>query len=170
MQKRRFFIMTILIFFVFLLSGCGKQNQASNVSGQATETSASTLEPYLVGEKLLQFLPDEKLKRLPDVLPRAFRAIISVDGLTEEILLVDTQELDYAVNLLAKINVEECVSVPAVNSNHSFTLIWQDGTSSFIPLNGRKLEATVKGKSRLFRLQGIDELWLYLESYVEKEE
>ena len=112
--KATLFIMTILpIFFVFLLSGCGKQNQASNVSGQATETSASTLEPYLVGEKLLQFLPDEKLKRLPDVLPRAFRAIISVDGLTEEILLVDTQELDYAVNLLAKINVEECVSVPS---------------------------------------------------------
>ena len=166
---KRYFVLLLALSLLFL-SGCKNTSEPPKEEEQVAASVSPTQEPYIVGEKLIMFLPDAKLKQLPDTLPRALQATLHQDGLTKEVLLVDSEELAYAASLLAMVEVKDRINEPTSNINNSITVLWQDGTSSFISLNGRNLEATVKGEGALFRLQGFDELWLYLESFVEQED
>ena len=115
--------------------------------------------PVQPGRYLYQTTECEKMFQLQSELPVKMKVIKDDGGSRQVKELTSPEEIEKAIRSFARIQVGEQTDIYVTDHYHSISLFFDDGEKVVFSLNGNNLEYRKHGKTELYQLDNMEQVW-----------
>ena len=134
-----------------------------------TETELPPAHIPKTGEYLYKALDDEKLANIRTEAPAELSFHVDQGGYGQTATFREGAELEKAVDLLCGIKIGEESNEWVTDNYNWISVVWKDGTSSFISINLYNLEYFIHSSPHTWNLENLDEFWSFAAGYLEED-
>ena len=152
----------------------GAQSVPSSVAIEIDSVKTETeLPPVRLPEKgnyLYEVFDDANLENIKNELPVEIAFHIDQGGYGRTATFEKGAQLDQAVELFCAIKIADEVDEWVTDNYNWISLVWEDGSESYISLNLRNLEYPVHSNIHVYALENLGKFWSYAENYLKEDE